>query len=177
MLSKKAADWGEHSLTAALYRAHSAEIFRYLRKLLPDDQAAEDGLQYIFLQVWRREGAGGLEAEAKAYLYTAAKNYARQCRRSAASRIIMSGEEGAEDHPDDAPSSEEAVHYQQLLAEAVHSVRELPEETQRIFMLYFGKGYTHSQIAKKLRITTRTVERHMAKALQCVRLALEGKYP
>lgn len=62
--------------------------------------------------------------------------------------------------------ADESAHWREGLATLVNSIKQLPEQTRQIFILYHLDGMNHSEIAHQLDISLRSVERHMAYALK-----------
>ncbi len=52
-------------------------------------------------------------------------------------------------------------------------VKQLPEATQRVFMLYAIEGYKHTEIAKQLNISAGTSKWHLSEARKRLRILLE----
>lgn len=151
----------------ALFNRYAPAVRALLLRRLGNLDDAREASQEVFLHLWRQARQGRLESEARAYLFVAAENVARDWRRRARSRASDRHEplEGHEELPTHEPDGVDAAHWREGLARVLDAVRELPPETQRIFGLYHGSRMTYPDIARQLGVTTRTVERHMAQAL------------
>ncbi len=77
--------------------------------------------------------------------------------------------------PHHAAPQDEALFWREGVAKLVDTLRELPEVTQQVFILYHFEGLSHQQIVHRLGVPLRSVERHMAKALAYCRERL-GDY-
>lgn len=165
------------SRVARLFEEFAPAVRAFLLRRVGNVEDAREGAQEIFLNLWRREQQGQLEDEARAYLFTAADNWAKDCRRKALTHVVQQHEPMEERHdnlPAGEAAGEEVVHWQRGLEMVIKAMRELPPITQRIFELYHGRQLTYTQIARQLGVTTRTVERHMAHALAHCRLRLKA---
>lgn len=154
------------SQVTQLFQDYAPAVRAFFLRRLGNREDAREATQEVFLHLWRQERSGRLHAGARGYLFTAAANHARDCRRRARTRA--SDQHDSLDHnelPDPLPENAEVVHWADGLRMVAQCMQELPIETQRIFMLYHGSGMTYTDIARHLRITTRTVERHMAQAI------------
>lgn len=161
---------------ARLFQEFAPAVRAFLLRRLGNIEDAREGAQEIFLNLWRREQQGGLEHEARAYLFASAENWVRDCRRRARRHGVDKHDSTQENNPipDPSPGGEDVVHWQRGLEMVTRSIEELPRETQRIFEMHHIAGMTYSQIARELGITTRTVERHMANAIAHCKLRLKA---
>ncbi|MDA5193660.1 RNA polymerase sigma factor [Govanella unica] len=157
---------GSSSRIATLFRQHGSEILAFMTRKLGNREDASEATQDVFLKFWNQERQGRLEGSSRGYLFTIAFNTAKDSRRRSRVRVAEKHEPLIEqDMAEDLVTSEQAVLWRQGLEGVVEALRELPVETRKIFMLYHAHHLSYQNIADKLGITTRTVERHMAKAI------------
>jgi RNA polymerase sigma-19 factor, ECF subfamily len=150
-----------------LFRSNARRVSDFLAYRLRNREDGQDAAQEVFLKLWKRESEGQLRAQATAYLNSAMHSIAIDIDRARASR-------GAGHHVaiDDVPLAtgdlpiDEAQFWRDAVLRLVEVLKELPELTQRIFALYHFEGMDHKTIAGELGLTQRTVERHMARALE-----------
>ena len=135
-------------------------------------EAAEDLVQDIFL---RLDGVGAdVEIHnAAGYLYRLGSNLMldrlRAERRAAtrdqdwrdANRTVQGAEEIA-----DEPRADDAVAARQRLERIVALLRELPEQTQRVFRMHKFEGMSHAEVAQALGVSRSAVEKHVMAALK-----------
>ena len=165
------------SRVGRLFEEFAPAVRAFLLRRLGNIEDAREGAQEIFLSLWRREQQGQLLDEARAYLFTAADNWAKDHRRKARTHVAHRHEPMDEAHHRllaSEPGGDEVVHWRRGLEMLVSSIRELPPDTQRIFDLYHGGQMTYTEIARELGITTRTVERHMAQAIAHCKVRLRA---
>ena len=79
--------------------------------------------------------------------------------------------------PDAWPAADQVVAARQELDILRQAVGDLPDKCRTVFVLYRGRGLTMRQVAERLGISEKTVEKHIAKAmLHCRgRLRLAGR--
>jgi RNA polymerase sigma-70 factor (ECF subfamily) len=151
---------------ARLFKEHARRMGRVLSRHLRNPDDADDASQDLFLKLWRREQAGELRGEATAYMNSAAITIAIDVERRRRSRgDDRISETPLEELQQDAASNDETLHWREGVQALVASLAELPPLTQQVFLLYHFEGLSHAAVARRLRISLRSVERHMARAL------------
>jgi RNA polymerase sigma-70 factor (ECF subfamily) len=141
---------GDESALAATYDRYRLILFGLVMRILHDRAEAEDVLQEVFLQVWRRASDFD-EARGRAFtwLVTLTRNRtidrlrALRARGWPAPDTVETVPEEASDAATEALKSEQQVIVRRALAE-------LPEEQRRALYLAYFQGLTQSEIAAKL---------------------------
>ena len=73
---------------------------------------------------------------------------------------------------------EDSVDAEQRLAAVLKVVATLPPQCQRVVIMKKIFGFSHQEIGRRLEISVRTVEKHLAKALQrCQESVSAGQAP
>ncbi len=151
----------DEAALAAIYDRYRLILFGLVLRILHDRQDAEDVLQEVFLQVWRRASDFD-EARGRAFtwLVTIARSRALDRLRSAGSRARLAEEAGQMPRDEmgdaalDAVKSESGAVVRRALAE-------LPEEQQKALFLAYFEGLTQSEIAVRLGDPLGTVKTRM----------------
>jgi RNA polymerase sigma-70 factor (ECF subfamily) len=160
---------------AALYDRYRAILFGLLIRILNNREEAEDVLQEVFLQVWRKatdfdENRG----RPFTWLVTLARSRGIDRLRTLASRerVAEAGakevSEGISDAATDAFKSEQRG----LVTKALS---QLPDEQKRPLMLAYFDGLTQSEIAARLDAPLGTVKTRMRTGLMNLRELLAGQ--
>ena len=148
-----------------LYDCYRLILFGVLMRILNNREEAEDVLQEVFLQVWRR-AADYDENRGRPFtwLVTLARSRGIDRLRSLASRerVAMAGANEVSEEVSDAAS--DAIRSERI--GAVNSaLADLPEEQRRPLMLAYFDGLTQSEIATKLGVPLGTVKTRMRTAM------------
>jgi len=159
------------SMIDAWFHKHAHALGRFLRRYVRNEHDVEECVQETFLKVWRQEQRGVLRGEPVGYLYRTALNVARDRRRQDVARQTGSHDALDEGRMEDGrPNAETALHWRQTIRQLEDALADLRPSTRRVFLLHHVENLTYPQIAACLGVTTRTVEREMARALDhCVR--------
>ncbi|HTV33278.1 MAG TPA: sigma-70 family RNA polymerase sigma factor [Methylocella sp.] len=148
---------------AGLYLAHAGELHGFARRRV-GRQDAEDVVQDAYLHLLQRGGAATLE-QPRAYLFRIAANLAVDFARKAKTRLryaadgLDPGVEGLE------MANPEAAAVASLeLARLSVLFSKLPPQCREAFLLNRIEGLTHAEIAERLGVSVRTIDRFMVKA-------------
>ena len=163
-------------LSVYLERRH--DLIRFFTARLRSPTAAEDLVQEIYLRI------DGLSPKAEVhnpagYLYRLGSNLMLDRLRSERRTTVRDHEWrdshhatfGAEDVADQ-PAADDVVAARQRLAAVIALLRDLPEQTQRVFRMHKFDGLSHAEVAAGLGISRSAVEKHVMTVLK--RLAERG---
>ena len=166
---------GDEDALGALYDRYRLILFGLILRILHSQPEAEDVLQEVFLQVWRKANDFD-EARGRPFtwLVTLARSRAIDRLRSSGARERTATEaaravtEGVSDAEDDALKSERGEIVRRALAE-------LPEEQRRVLVLAYFEGLTQSEIAARLNTPLGTVKTRMRSGMMRLRELLGGR--
>ena len=156
---------GDEAALAAIYDRYHLILFGLILRILHDRAEAEDVLQEVFLQVWRRAGDFD-EARGRAFtwLVTIARSRALDRLRSAGSRARLT--EGAAQTPrDDVSDAALDALKSETSAIVREALAELPDEQRRTLFLAYFEGLTQVEIAARLGDPLGTVKTRMRSGL------------
>lgn len=159
-----------------LYDRYRLILFGVLVRILSNREEAEDVLQEVFLQVWRR-AADFDENRGRPFtwLVTLARSRGIDRLRSLASReraAVASVSDASEEDVSDAAS--DAIRSEQR-GVVNTALSQLPEEQKRPLMLAYFDGLTQSEIATQLGAPLGTVKTRMRSGMAKLRELLASK--
>lgn len=175
MHSTSSATHLQHQAIDQLYSHHHGWLQTWLRKRLGSAADAADLAQDTFVRLLSSAPGEPLSLTTpRAYLATIANRLTINLyrRRSLEQAYLTALAETPEDL---APSLE----HQALVLEALDEVDRvlgiLPAKTRQAFLMAQLEGYTQEEIASRLNLSVRSVQRHLARAFEeCIVLASQG---
>jgi RNA polymerase sigma-70 factor (ECF subfamily) len=171
---------GDSGALSEFYDRHSRFIYGLLLRLLNDSDDAEDILQDVFVQAWRKASTYKPElGSPKNWLVRIAHNRGVNLIRSHRSRgknlqISISDEEsGVMSNPeliDDSMLTQTiSAERMQMIAGAMNV---LPKDQVMLLDMSFFQGYSHSEISEALNLPLGTVKTKIRNALLALRHSL-----
>ncbi|PNV78780.1 MAG: RNA polymerase sigma factor [Dictyoglomus turgidum] len=130
------------------FQVYGEEIYRYLRKLLREEEAAKDILQETFLRAMKTNIE---EKTAKNYLFRIAHNLAIDYLEERNRFLDLDTEDKDEYDPEE-------------IIEKKDIWKLLSPLEKSILILYYQEGYSYEEISEKLNIPLNTLKSHIYRA-------------
>jgi RNA polymerase sigma-70 factor (family 1) len=151
-----------------LYERYWDKLYVIAKKRLADSEEAEEVVQDVFCNLWRRRSGIILIKGFDNYFAVAVKfevinRMAKHAKATAYERQAALALSEVDQ------STIQELDYNELLRQFDLTVKALPEKCRIVFKLQHEKGYTQQQIADELEISTKTVEAHLSKARKTLR--------
>ena len=160
---------------AQLYDRYRTILFGLLMRILNNREEAEDVLQEVFLQVWRKAGDFD-ENRGRPFTWLVTLGRSRGIDRlrtlAARDRVTEAGAREAVEEFSDAATDAFKSEQRGLVSKAL---AQLPDEQKRLLMLAYFDGLTQSEIATHLGAPLGTVKTRMRTGLMSLREQLAGK--
>lgn len=167
---------GDEGALAAIYDRYSSILLGLLLRILHSRAEAEDVLQEVFVQVWRRAGSYD-ESRGRGFtwLVTLARSRAIDRLRALDSRSRAATASAAEASEVVSDASLDAFRSEQR--EIVRAaLAELTEDQRRTLLLAYEEGLTQSEIAARLNQPLGTVKTRTRAGLMKLRELLRDKF-
>lgn len=164
-----------------LYDRYRLILFGVLMRILNNREEAEDVLQEVFLQVWRRaEDFDENRGRPFTWLVTLARSRGIDRLRALGSRVrvaTMAEADVSESSEDVSDAATDAIRSEQR-GVVNSALSQLPEDQKRPLMLAYFDGLTQSEIALQLGAPLGTVKTRMRTGMMKLRelLSARGQY-
>jgi RNA polymerase sigma-70 factor (family 1) len=169
---------GNHTAFTTLFKALFHHIRFFCERIVKDDVEAEDIAIHCFSKYWERAEKFNTLNEIRAFLFVTARNAsfdyldkekAKRNYRQYASQTMMRQEATQFGY--------EAVMFEELFAQVVKEVENLPEQCKNVFKLVVFEQVSSEEVAKQLDISPGTVRMHCSVAIRKLRKVFSEQYP
>lgn len=167
-------DSHRNALIEALARSYGPALARFFERRVERKSDVPDLVQDVFLRLSRLGGISGIE-KPESYIFRTALSALKDRARRGNVRHADRHEpfdELAHGGSDFSPAR--VLEGREAVAHLERALRSLPERTRDVFVLRMFEEQKVADIARVLGISTRATEKHYAKALAHVALALEA---
>lgn len=161
-----------------VFMSYYPRLVRYAGRFIDNSEEIDDILQECFVRLWERRHTLNTMS-LSAFLFTMVRN---ECINYVRHQVVvnnfqahylrqLSGMEALY-HLDFMNNSEQEILYKDLVAHVNRIMETLPKRTQEIFALSRFEGLKNKEIAGRLDISVKVVERHIRRALKVFRAQL-----
>ncbi len=153
---------GDHAAFEELYRRHATRLHNVARRMAGTPQEADDLLQEIFLQAYRRIGAFRGESSLGTWLYRVGSNVCLDYVRSRQGRMTQQYDTLDDDHPS-ADATDDPLGIVGRL-DLERAIAQLPPAARAAFLLHDVEGFGHEEVGTILGIAQGTSKSQVHKA-------------
>ena len=165
---------GEQDAYESIFRTYYAQLVAAAEYMVRDRAEAEDVVQDVMVELWRRRENIEVATSLKAYLYRAVRNRAlNQLRHQ---KVAPRAEPEAADRIAGSPADRD-FETREINMAVRKAVAGLPDRCREVFELSRIQGLSYGEIAKVMEISIKTVEAQMGKALRVLREELASYLP
>jgi RNA polymerase sigma-70 factor (ECF subfamily) len=166
---------GDESALETLYRRYGGACFALARRILDDNQLAEDVVQQVFTALWNGSGYDAKRGAVSTWLMSVTHHKSIDVlRREAPRRKRLASEQALLEVAVTGPGPEEEA-WMRLRAERTReSLKLLPAEQRELLLLAYYGGYTQSEISGLTGLPLGTVKSRTLSAMRKLRVALQG---
>lgn len=168
----------EAQFAKELFERYQFQLLRYLKGMVHSPDDAKELLQETYLRLLRQPSFEHVRENARAYLFTTARNLARDLFRARAIRGMEAGREAIAASGLDSPHWDDWPEFAlegELIARLVFKALEsLDVPVRTALLLHRFRGLTQQQIATRLGVSERTVERYLKEGLSRIASQIGG---
>jgi RNA polymerase sigma-70 factor (ECF subfamily) len=166
---------GDDEALETLYRRYGGACFALARRILDDNQLAEDVVQQVFTALWKGSGFDVRRGALSTWLMSVTHHKSIDVlRREAPRRKRLASEQALLEVAVTGPGPDEEA-WMRLRAERTReALKTLPAEQRELLLLAYYGGYTQSEIAGLTGLPLGTVKSRTLAAMRKLRDRLGG---
>jgi RNA polymerase sigma factor (sigma-70 family) len=166
---------GDEDALETLYRRYGGACFSLARRILDDNQLAEDVVQQVFTALWKGSGFDARRGAVSTWLMSVTHHKSIDVlRREGPRRTRLAYEQALLEVAVSGPGPDEEA-WMRLRAERTRdSLKTLPPEQRELLLLAYYGGYTQSEIAGITGLPLGTVKSRTLTAMRKLRVVLGG---
>jgi RNA polymerase sigma factor (sigma-70 family) len=166
---------GDEEALATLYRRYGGACFALARRILDDNQLAEDVVQQVFTALWQGSGFDIRRGAVSTWLMSVTHHKSIDIlRREAPRRKRLASEQALLEVAVTGPGPDEAA-WMRLRAERTRdALKTLPAEQREMLLLAYYGGYSQAEIAGLTGVPLGTVKSRTLTAMRRLRVVLGG---
>lgn len=166
---------GDEAAFDAIFREWYPSLVRSAESIVRSRAVAEEVVQDVMLELWRRRESLAKDSSPQAYLFQSTRNRALNHIRH--ERVEQKSEPELIRQTEMTASAHSQLVEEEIEAALKTAVSELPDRCREVFELSRTHGLKYAEIATTLGISVKTVEAQMGKALRTLRVKLAPWLP
>ena len=160
---------GDREAFDQIFRMYYAQLTRFCLQYVPDRDTAEELVQDFFVKLWIRREDFEIKISLKSYLFKSVCNFAysylsqQKYQKEKIQKAMEKFSAAEQKNPFEKLNEKEM---ETIIQRAIDT---LPEKRREVFLMSRDEGLKNKEIAERLNISVKTVERQMTKALDYLR--------
>jgi len=155
-----------------LFDAYKDRLYHYILRIIKSKEVAEELVTDVFLKIWLAEGVVTQIEDFNAFLFRIAYNKSIDFLRSASRDPVLRDLLWNEIQMEGDSRADSAVMVHEFETKLREAVSLLSPQRREVYTLSRDKGFSHVEIARKLRISKSTVSNHIAESQRFIRTYL-----
>ena len=157
-----------------LFEHYYPSLCLFAKRFIDDRETREDIVREVFFRLWDKRKQITVTSSAQNYLLTSVRtlclNYLRR------QEVQQPFEESLFDQPDD-EEGDRLIQLRELEEQLAQALAQLPPEYRLAFELNRMEGKSLEEVAQRMGVSTRTVERYRDKAIALLQTELKEYLP
>ena len=157
-----------------LFEHYYPSLCLFAKRFIDDRETREDIVQEVFFRLWDKRKQITVTSSAQNYLLTSVRNLCLNYLRR--QEVQQPVEESLFDQPDD-EEGDRLIQLRELEEQLAQALAQLPPEYRLAFELNRMEGKSLEEVAQRMGVSTRTVERYRDKAIALLQTELKEYLP
>lgn len=147
-----------------LFKEHFTGLCYFAQKYIGDLDSCKEIVHAAFVKIWENRSEFDWDKPAKSYLFTAVYNRSMNYIRDH-KKFTDTNDKGSHKTSLETSAFSDSMEVAELEGKINQALQRLPEKCREIFELSRFEGKKYAEIAELLKISVKTVETQMSKAL------------
>ncbi|MDR0940326.1 MAG: RNA polymerase sigma-70 factor [Mediterranea sp.] len=160
---------GDTDAFKLLFDHYYPQVRTFASRIVQDSFVANDIAQNVFIKVWTKRVLIDSAQKFSNYLYAMTKNEITDYFRSIVVSEPLDGLLAAKDGEHTEGTIESAYDLRYIRETVMKAIETMPPQRRAVFVMSRLQGLSNNEIATKLGLSKRTVERHLNIALRLLR--------
>ncbi|GAA4305482.1 RNA polymerase sigma-70 factor [Compostibacter hankyongensis] len=171
-LALQVADADDQQAFRILFDHYYTPLFRFAQSFVKNREAAEEIVEDLFVNVWRKRTRLPAISNLKVYLYVSVRHLSINYINRSGDSCTDSLEQTDMHCATLVPTPEDLMVATETLHRINRAIHDLPPQCRLIYKLTKEDGLRYREVADILNISPRTVENHVAAALRKIAAAI-----
>jgi RNA polymerase sigma-70 factor, ECF subfamily len=153
----------------SLFKQYYTKMCLFAKRYTHDITTSREIVQDVFIYLWEHRKELEIRTSVRSYLASAVRyNSIRRLEKNNKAPVFM----------DILPEPDQEFHdhleYAELQAAILKAIEALPDQCRKVFRLSRFEQLKYTEIASNLKISVKTVEAHISRALRLIQNEIEG---
>jgi RNA polymerase sigma-70 factor (ECF subfamily) len=167
----------DHSALKWLYDQYNASFYHLAFAIVHSAELAEEIVEDVFIQVWRKRTRIATVENLHLYLYVTTRNISRSYLRKYRNQRHINFDNLALPHYRLEITPEDIMISGEVIQRVNNIINDLPSKCRLIFKLVKEDGLKHREVAELLHLNVKTVENQIGIALKKIHAAVKVHLP
>lgn len=160
---------GDQEALSLLYSQYFAQLARFAFRRLQDEKVTEELVMDVFFELWQQRTTLNIAASLSGWLHGTLRNKALHELRARAIREKHLNLFASRQQPVDNATAEDNADTRLLQERIQQAINRLSPQCREAFTLSRYEHLSYSEIAIRMGISVKTVEKHISKAISLLR--------
>lgn len=157
-----------------IYEDYFKVLYLFALRIIGDASSAEDIVQDVFTECWMKRNSLDLSRSLKPYLYKLTYNRSLDFLKLSDNKSVAISDRFSliDEIFYSTITVDEELNTREVEKQIIKCVKQLPDRCREVFLLSRHDNFKNREIAEKLNISIKTVEKHISKAQEMIRAHL-----
>lgn len=160
---------GDMKAFKVLFDTYYPQVRFFVLGIVKDAFATDDIAQNVFIKVWTKRALIDPEKSFNNYLYSITKNEVIDYFRSKVAAESLDTVKQIQDQDNTGEMIESVYDLSHIKDIVIREIERMPLQRRSVFIMSRMQGLSNDEIAEKLHLSKRTVERHLNMALHTLK--------